>query len=256
MKSLIDKAIDVHAHLGDDVVFGHSITEQSLLDGYRDTIVSGAIVQPSLPRFYIEANKEIHDRIARFSTECKEIKIWGMASIYPHFTHDEYRQEAYRCVKDLGFVGLKLTPIGHACDPESEDGMFTFSIANELGVPMMVHTGSGIPFSSPMHILKAAQKYENLPIVVAHAGMGLMAREAVILAKLCPNVYLEPTWIGVADMKMIYEEVGAERIMFSSDHVNNVPVQLEIFKAVIPEGELAQILYRTAEKVYRISAHA
>ena len=22
----------------------------------------------------------------------------------------------------IGFVGLKLTPIGHACDPESEDG--------------------------------------------------------------------------------------------------------------------------------------
>lgn len=164
------KALDVHAHLGKDVVFGHVITEKNLLDGYKDTIVQGAIVQPSLPRFSLKANKEIHDRIFEFS-KCDKMKIWGMASIYPHFTQEEYREEAIRCVKELGFVGLKLTPIGHACDPESEDGMYAFSVAAELGVPMMVHTGSGIPFSSPMHILKAAKEYPELKIVVAHAGM-------------------------------------------------------------------------------------
>ena len=152
------RALDVHAHLGKDVVFGHVITEENLLDGYKDTIVQGAIVQPSLPRFSLKANKEIHDRIFEFS-KCDKMKIWGMASIYPHFTQEEYREEAIRCVKELGFVGLKLTPIGHACDPESEDGMYAFSVAAELGVPMMVHTGSGIPFSSPMHILKAAKEY-------------------------------------------------------------------------------------------------
>ena len=115
------RALDVHAHLGKDVVFGHVITEENLLDGYKDTIVQGAIVQPSLPRFSLKANKEIHDRIFEFS-KCDKMKIWGMASIYPHFTQEEYREEAIRCVKELGFVGLKLTPIGHACDPESEDG--------------------------------------------------------------------------------------------------------------------------------------
>lgn len=155
--------------------------------------------------------------------------------------------------KELGFVGLKLTPIGHACDPESEDGMYAFSVAAELGVPMMVHTGSGIPFSSPMHILKAAKEYPELKIVVAHAGMGLMAREAVILAQICENVYLEPTWTGVADMGMIYKELGAEKMMFSSDHVNNVAVQYETIKTVVPEKEMEQVLYKTAESVYKIT---
>lgn len=216
------------------------------------TIVQGAIVQPSLPRFSLKANKEIHDRIFEFS-KCDKMKIWGMASIYPHFTQEEYREEAIRCVKELGFVGLKLTPIGHACDPESEDGMYAFSVAAELGVPMMVHTGSGIPFSSPMHILKAAKEYPELKIVVAHAGMGVMAREAVILAQICENVYLEPTWTGVADMGMIYKELGAGKIMFSSDHVNNVTVQYETIKTVVPEKEMEQVLYKTAESVYKIT---
>lgn len=94
------RALDVHAHLGKDVVFGHVITEENLLDGYKDTIVQGAIVQPSLPRFSLKANKEIHDRIFEFS-KCDKMKIWGMASIYPHFTQEEYREEAIRCVKSL-----------------------------------------------------------------------------------------------------------------------------------------------------------
>lgn len=46
------RALDVHAHLGKDVVFGHVITEENLLDGYKDTIVQGAIVQPSLHVFH------------------------------------------------------------------------------------------------------------------------------------------------------------------------------------------------------------
>lgn len=45
------KIIDVHAHLGDDCVFDHHIKEEDLLNGYEATPVTGAIVQPSLPRF-------------------------------------------------------------------------------------------------------------------------------------------------------------------------------------------------------------
>lgn len=129
------KIMDVHAHLGDDCVFDHHISEEDLLKGYEDTPVTGAIVQPSLPRFSLQANREIHDRIARLCAS-GSMKFWGLASIYPHFTKEEYREEAYRCIKELGFVGLKITPVGHAVDPESEDGMFAFSVANELQVPI------------------------------------------------------------------------------------------------------------------------
>lgn len=66
-------------------------------------------------------------------------------------------------------------------------------------------------------------------------------------------MYLEPTWTGVADMGMIYKELGAEKMMFSSDHVNNVAVQYETIKTVVPEKEMEQVLYKTAESVYKIT---
>lgn len=245
------KVIDVHAHLGDDCVFDHHITEEDLLNGYRNTPVDGAIVQPSLPRFSLKANQEIHDRIAAFCQR-KNMKFWGMASIYPHFTEEEYRREAYRCVKELGFVGLKLTPIGHAVNPESKDGMFAFSVADELGVPMMVHTGSGIPFSDPLKVLKAAKAFPDLKIVLAHAGMEMFTHQAIYMAKICPNVYLEPSWVGIFDTGEIYREIGAKKMLFSSDHVNNVPVELKKYESIIPAGDLDWVLGKTAQEVFSI----
>mgnify|MGYP003268656279 FL=1 len=54
-------------------------------------------------------------------------------------------------------------------------------------------------------------------------------------------------------MGMIYKELGAEKMMFSSDHVNNVAVQYETIKTVVPEKEMEQVLYKTAESVYKIT---
>lgn len=243
------KIIDVHAHLGDDCVFDHHITEEDLLEGYRGTFVEGAIVQPSLPRFSLKANQEIHDRIARLC-ENKQMKFWGMASIYPHFTKEEYRQEAYRCIHELGFVALKLTPIGHAVDPESEDGMFVFSVARELGVPVMVHTGTGLPFSQPVKVLKAARKYPDVKIVLAHSGMDWFTHQAIFVAEQCPNVYLETTWTGIFQTREIYQKIGAHRLMFASDHVNNVSVELEKYRQILKSEDMEQVMWKTAKEVF------
>ena len=145
-----------------------------------------------------------------------------------------------------------MTPIGHAVNPESKDGMFAFSVADELGVPMMVHTGSGIPFSDPMKVLKAAKTFPKLKIVLAHAGMGMFTHQAVYVAEVCPNVYLEPSWTGIFDTGEIYRKVGARRMLFSSDHVNNVPVELKKYESVIPAHELDWVLGKTACEVFGI----
>lgn len=247
------KIIDVHAHLGDDCVFDHHISEEDLLKGYEDTPVAGAIVQPSLPRFSLQANREIHDRIARLCAS-RKMKFWGVASIYPHFTKEEYREEAYRCIKELGFVGLKITPVGHAVDPESEDGMFAFSVANELQVPMMVHTGSGVPFSQPLKIWKAARKYPDLKIVIAHSGMDWDTHQAIFVAKECPNIYLETSWTGIYNTREIYREIGPHRMMFASDHVNNVMVELEKYKQILKPEDMDQVFWKTAESVFICSS--
>lgn len=45
------KIIDVHAHLGDDCVFDHHISEEDLLKGYEDTPVAEPLCSHPCPGF-------------------------------------------------------------------------------------------------------------------------------------------------------------------------------------------------------------
>ena len=86
--------IDAHSHLGKDVIFDCEHTEEYLVEKNRKYGISGGIVQPFVGRPYIEETKEYHNRIFRFCQEHKN--YWGMASINPHFRHEEYYEEATR----------------------------------------------------------------------------------------------------------------------------------------------------------------
>ena len=105
--------IDVHAHLGEDCVFDIHQDEAELLTAYDRCGVDKAVIQPFVYRPYLEDMRASHDRIAAF---CKANpgRIYGMASINPHFRHEDYEAEAERCIRELGFVGLKITTIGTA----------------------------------------------------------------------------------------------------------------------------------------------
>lgn len=119
--------IDIHAHLGEDVVFDEELTEEELISAYEKNGIDGGIVQPYLPRIYMEEHRKIHDRIYEL-TLYKKKKFWGMASINPHFTPEDYDREAERCIHELGFVGIKITPIGHATHPSSKDALHVWEV--------------------------------------------------------------------------------------------------------------------------------
>jgi uncharacterized protein len=244
--------IDVHAHLGHDYVFDEDATEEKLLEYYNRYNISGAIIQPFISRPYIKDTMEIHDRIHKF---CKDNpgRFWGMASINPHFSPEDYEKEAERCIKELGFVGIKITPIAHAAHPSSIDGKHVFAVARSLNVPVMVHTGAGVPFADPVSVIGAAREFRDVKIILAHAGTDLFFQQALFLAKEFENVYLEPSWLSILNLKKAVKEIGAEKVMFSSDHAINVPVELTKYKTAInDEKQLERALSGTAIEVFKL----
>jgi uncharacterized protein len=244
--------IDAHAHIGHDFVFDEDSTEAWLLENYRELGIDGAIVQPFISRPYIADTREIHDRIARLCAS-KEKQFWGMASINPHFTPEDYEAEASRCVKELGFVALKLTPIAHAAHPANQDSIFVYETAKRLGVPVMIHTGMGIPFSDPASLLDVPDKFPDLKFVIAHAGGDMFFQQALYLARHHDNVYLEPSWINVMNVKKALDSIGAGKIMFSSDQALNAPVELAKYKAAIKKpSDLERVLSGTAIEVFNL----
>ena len=246
------RIIDAHAHLGHDYVFDEEATEKELLYYYDKYNIAGAIVQPFISRPYLADTAAIHDRIHRF---CQDYtgRIWGMASINPHFNQDDYEVEAVRCIKELGFVAIKITPIAHAAHPSSKDGRHVFEIARKLKVPVMVHTGAGIPFADPMSLAYVVKDFKDVTIILAHAGTDMLFQQALFLAKENDNVYLEPSWLSILNVRKALSTIGPEKIMFSSDHGINVPVELVKYRTLLrDEQQLERVLSGTAIEVFKL----
>ncbi|MQY58481.1 MAG: amidohydrolase family protein [Clostridia bacterium] len=244
--------IDAHVHLGHDRVFDEEQSEKEILDVMNANGVDAAVVQPMVDTPSIDAAQQIHNRIAEMSRQNPN-RIFGMISINPHLKEKEFEEEATRCVQKLGFVGIKLTPIAHACNPLSKDGIRVFERANGLGIPVMVHTGSGIPFALPSLVMPVAKRFPQLKIVLAHAGGNISAGEALIVAQECENIFLEPSWVAIHIIQKWIKPIGAKRIMFGSDMLENCPVELAKFRSMgLSEEELQQCLYKTAKDFFNL----
>jgi predicted TIM-barrel fold metal-dependent hydrolase len=242
--------VDVHAHLGVDQVFEVEHTQEALLSGREAVDIT--LVQPAsvldLPTVRAQ-----HDAVAALARE-QTGRFLGMACPNPRLPEDEYFGEVRRCVQELGFVGLKLHPLAHAVAPSSRAGRRAFEAARTLGVPLMIHTGTGIPWSAPSLILPVAREYPDVRIVMAHAGMMVLAQEALVVAQSCDNVWLETTWTGGHLIRRFIDAIGAERVLFGSDLPINLDTELTKHRTLrLSEAHLERLLGENALDVYRLS---
>jgi len=103
--------VDVHVHLGYDQVYDIDFTEANLLGGVERWGVGLSLVQPATCVFLDEVVRQ-HDAIAALIAHHPGM-IAGVANPNPHLPEEVYRREAVRCVRELGFVGLKIQTQGH-----------------------------------------------------------------------------------------------------------------------------------------------
>ncbi|MBO3804086.1 MAG: amidohydrolase [Candidatus Brockarchaeota archaeon] len=243
--------VDAHSHLGYDYVFEENFTAEDLKASMDGNGIDASVVQPGSV-LDLDTVVAQHDAIAALS-KGMEGRIYGMANPNPRLKAGEYRRELERCVKDLGFVGVKLHPLAHAINVNQSAGRRVFEAASDLGIPVMVHTGSGIPWSLPSALIPVAKEFRNLKVILAHSGGPMFSSEAVLAAQLCPNVYLETSWIPSITIKSFVKSVGADRIMFGSDHGSNAATELVKFRtAGLGREELEACLGRTAAAVFKI----
>jgi hypothetical protein len=243
--------IDAHAHLGFDVVFQHDFREAELTAELNSMGVDSLILQPATV-FDLASAREQHDEVARFAS-ANSGRVFGMANPCPHLPDDLYREEVKRCVRELGFVGVKLNTNAHSVGVGLAPGRRVFSVASDLGLPVMIHTGLGVPWALPSAVQPLAREYNDLRIVLAHSGGMMFASEALEVARLYPNVYLEVSWLPAHVIAHFCREIGAQRVLWGADHAENAPVQLKaIDMAGLTPADLEWVLGGTATEVYRL----
>jgi uncharacterized protein len=101
-------------------------------------------------------------------------------------------------------------------------GVLTVGIRRKLGLP----SPFDMRFSNPIDLHAVALRYPAVKFVVPHFGAGYL-REALMLADLCPNVYLDTSssnsWMRYEglDIKTVFRRAldvaGPRRLLFGTD---------------------------------------
>jgi hypothetical protein len=241
--------IDTHTHLGTSKLSGFTVTETDLLGAMGANAVGMALV---MPHAVTDNHIEEHDKVAEL---CRRHpgRFRGIVNLTPLWDEKSYRREATRCVRELSFVAIKLNPMQHLTSPIMANADKVFDCADDLGVPVIVHTGLGAPWAMPSLCIPQARRHPELPIILAHAGFAIYTAEAYVAASECANIYLEPSWCTIHDLHWLFAKVGAGRIMMGSDLPANLPVELCKYRTLnLSEADLDACLCGTAAKVFRL----
>ena len=117
----------------------------------------------------------------------------------------------------------------------------------------MVHTGSGMPFASPVNLIGIAKEYPDVKIIMAHCGMSLLADEAAEALASCPNIYGDTSWTKGYLIRKWVRKYGP-RMMLASDHAENIGTELAKIRTYgFTEDEQKSIFEKTAVEVFTLN---
>ena len=241
--------IDSHMHLGEDIIFNTDDDEREILRYMEENGIGGAILQTGiLPRDVKRANERIYAL-----TQAYPGKFWGAGVLSPYVSEQEYFDFARWVVCDLGFKALKLQGFAYCATPSAPQARKIFEAARNLRVPVIIHTGNGVPVALPSAAIPIAKAFPDVKIVLAHAGGGMYGAEALVAAQTCENIYLETSWCNVLELKSFVETIGCEKIMFGTDVPLNAGVELAKYKALkLTEGQYERCYAGTAREVFAL----
>jgi len=176
------------------------------------------------PRYSIVELNRIHADIARRFRN----RLFAFVGVDPRREGAVELME--RGVKEWGMQGLKLIPAA-GFYPNDENCYKLYAKADELGIPVLVHTGpETIPLYSkycyPMYLDEVANDFPSLKLILAHGGFCWWP-EALNIASTKPNVYIDlagwqpktlhPVRDFYAPLRTMLDTIGPSRLLFGSD---------------------------------------
>ncbi len=135
-------------------------------------------------------------------------------------------------------------------------GVLSVGVRAKLGLPSLFD----MRFSNPIDLHAVALRYPTVPIIVPHFGAGYF-REALMLADLCPNVFLDTSssnrWVRYEEphhseprgglrhiFRRALDVIGPQRLLFGTD------------SSFFPRGWHQAIFEEQARALYEIGVSA
>jgi uncharacterized protein len=124
-------------------------------------------------------------------------------------------EEARRCL-ELGARGIKLHPRAQAFSLDDARLPPIFELAIEHSVPILIHGGRGLPPIAE-HLAVLIRRYEDVRIIIAHAGIADMGALAGALGGL-PGVFFDTSVWSAVDLLDLFRQVSPEQVVYASDY--------------------------------------
>jgi len=136
--------------------------------------------------------------------------------------------------RERGFKGVKFHPVICRFPIDAGQDREFYGLLNMYRMPLLIHTGvfsGGEPWPleeySPMRIDRLANRFPQIPIIVAHGGGRAFCREMLGFLQSHRNAYLDLThsldekytWhIPADDMEAFFHHLGPSRIIYGVDY--------------------------------------
>lgn len=167
---------------------------QAQFDGMLDDAgVSTAVVYTEYYETSLGVKTVSNDVVADYVARDRG-RLLGLAGVDPW--KDDAVSETQRALTELGLRGIVLSPFKQRLDPSDARMARIFSVCEELGAPVFLHTGinwwvdTTYEIGHPRHIDALASSFPNLKIVALHCGWPWV-EDMMMVAWRHANVYLD-----------------------------------------------------------------
>jgi predicted TIM-barrel fold metal-dependent hydrolase len=178
----------------------------------------------------------------------------------------EWRDELERLRRQLPIVGVKLHPTANIYEVQTEFLRPVFDTCRAQHLFIAVHTDTHR--SSPERLTELVLDYPDVDVVLVHMDNPV---SSIFLAKRCPNVYLETSWVerkwaNLAPIKIALDCVEPHKILFGTDFPYEFPLPghlerigtprsyeaiVELYQELLPAEAARRILRDNARDLLR-----
>jgi predicted TIM-barrel fold metal-dependent hydrolase len=175
-------------------------------------------------------------------------------------------------LQDGSVRGLKLYPGYEPFFPNDPKLYRVFELAEEFGVPVMVHSGDTydpkgrLKYAHPLHIDDVAVDHPNVNIVICHIGNPWI-RDCMEVVYKNKNVYTDISGLVLGDFndrfesymhkqlqEMLVYGVEPDKVLFGTDWpISSMESYLQFMEELkIPPKDKKKIMYENAAKLFKL----
>jgi predicted TIM-barrel fold metal-dependent hydrolase len=207
---------DVHGHLG--AWFAFWLPEQGLASivDQMDRAGVGAMALSSLLAIGPDPLTGNAEALAAARESEGRIRVYMVAS--PHRPEQSALLEHQLELPEV--VGLKVHPDTHMCAIDDPAYDWVWRLAERTESVVLAHTFAGTPWSDPLRFDRVAERFAELPVILAHAGVTPDGfRQSIDVCSRHPRLMVDTSGSHMTGywIRRLVDEIGPERVLYGSD---------------------------------------